>query len=175
VNKIGSYLSIALIVFIGFFVYHIYSSFIQTEKIINTPLKLEKNDYARIIIRNNTIQATTEKSSAIKQTNPRAKKKEIIIKKDSKIEIKESDFDLFPLDLHASLQIPRLEPTIGMRLIRFRQFGASANINLKGLSLSVERDLYDIFPVLQNTYVGVFYRANYDGYTNYGLQIGVYL
>lgn len=176
-NKIRNYLIILLaLILVAGGIYVKYTYFKSSPKVEKIPeLKLAKNEKAKIIISGNTIQATTEKSSAIKKTNPRAKKKEIIIKKDNTITIKESIIDFLPLDLHASLQLPGFEPTIGVRLIRIYDFGASANINLKGLSLSVERDLYDIFPVLQNSYAGLFYRANYDGYMNFGLQFGVYL
>jgi len=67
------------------------------------------------------------------------------------------------------------DPDLGIQWLQWNKLGLCTNISLKGVSLSLTRDLYDFYPQLQNTMVGIGIRQNWDSTNQVFLHVGVYL
>ena len=84
---------------------------------------------------------------------------------------------LIQMSYHLALELDSktVHPTLGVQVLRWQKLGISTNLSFVGASISLERDLYDLYPQLQNSYVGAYYRLNFDQSTSWGLCFGVYL
>lgn len=80
------------------------------------------------------------------------------------------------ISYHLGLELTPTDvlPSLGVQWLQWHKIGLSTNISSKGVSLSLERDLYDFYPQFQNSFAGVFIRQNYDASQSVGLCFGVY-
>lgn len=175
INKILCIIGIISLLLGGFFLYNKLHNSKSPDQVI-----LHPDEDIKIVVQPNNIKTLSRDDNTViysdKKTNPRTKKTEIVITKDKKLEVKTEDFNWFPMNYHVSLQVvPDINPTIGAELFRYKEFGLSINGNIKGLSVSCERDLIDIIPIFKNTYLGVYARFNYTGEKQYGIQVGIFL
>lgn len=163
------------IVFMGYFIFNK-----PQDNPINN-IKLGNNDKTKVVITKTEIAVANKNSSGEvefkqKKINPRDNTTQIIIKKDNSIEIINRDFQLFPLYPSLVCQfIPNADLGLNVSLIRWYNYYLNTGITGNGISASLNMDLYNTFSVLNNTYIGIYARQNYNGSKNYGFQIGLYL
>ena len=179
-NKIKNYMIVVLILVIAVMGVYI---FVQRgcSEVPSKPntIELKENESTKAVINKNKVTVIHKENGKVvykeKIINPNEKETKVIIKEDGEIVIESKNFQLLPLTLHTSTQIlPGIEPTVGLKLIRYKQYGLSGNVNKAGLSVSLDRDIGDIVPQLSNSFVGLYSRYNFDGSRNYGFCFGVY-
>jgi len=177
INQIKTYIIYflsALVVAMGLWMY--ITKPIAPEK----PLTLKPDEITKTVISGTKIQtlnkiSSNEASYVSKDISPRDKDIKIIVKDNGSVVVENHDLVFLPLNISIGLQYPQ-EPTpvIEISLLRYKQYSLHAGVSQLGLSLSANRDLYDIFSFAPNTYIGIFIRKNYNASTNYGLQGGIY-
>jgi len=89
--------------------------------------------------------------------------------------IKHKSLITFPLSLNVSGHFSTDSKLVGgVRIAQIEKFGMGVNAGVNDLSISVERDIYDVFPMFQNSFIGIFYNF-IDQNNRVGLRTGVKL
>jgi len=151
----------------------------QNEPKPEKDITLKPDEKVKVVMRDNRLQAVSKAGSGEvyiigRKVSPRADLS-VTVKDNGTISAQINDFSVLPLHLSVSYRfMPVGVIGFNVALIRAWEYYLSAGVDNLGISISADRDLFDILPV-KNTYVGIFATQNYGGYTSFGLHIGVFL
>ena len=172
-QKVIIYLLLVIVaimsIYIGFIGYKSHKESFNT-----LDYKPHANEIAAITVKGRDVVITNKKGDLKIAELPRKGELQVGVTEVGQLRIDTASPVQISYHLGLELTPTDISPSLGIQWLQWHKIGVSTNISSKGLSLSLERDLYDFYPQLQNSFIGGFARINFDATQSYGLCLGVY-